>query len=101
MDRRLILHQKLLDLLGTTDVYFQPPESIKMGYPCIIYTISGDDPLFANGVPYVNKTQYTVMLIDKNPESVFHSKLLQLPLCRMNRKYVVNNLHHYVYTIYF
>ena len=101
MDRRLILHQKLLDLLGTTDVYFQPPESIKMGYPCIIYTIAGAQPFFANGSCYKYTTQYTVMLIDKDPESGFHSKLLQFPLCRMNRKYVVSNLHHYVYTIYF
>ena len=38
MDRRLQLHEELCSVLGSRNVYFQPPETIKLTYPCIIYS---------------------------------------------------------------
>ena len=32
MDRRLKLHEELCDILGSRNVYFQPPETVKMKY---------------------------------------------------------------------
>ena len=37
MAGRLELQSKLEELLGTRNVYYQPPESIKIGYPAIVY----------------------------------------------------------------
>ena len=37
MASRLNLHNSLIEALGTKSVYFQPPESVKLVYPCIIY----------------------------------------------------------------
>ena len=30
------LGKALIELLGSNNVYFQPPESIKIDYPCIV-----------------------------------------------------------------
>ena len=31
------LHELLVSVLGSRNVYFQPPESIRMQYPAIVY----------------------------------------------------------------
>ena len=52
MIQRIKLHELLVSLLGTRNVYFQPPESIKLSYPCIVYKRSTGDTQFANDIPY-------------------------------------------------
>ena len=54
---RLILHDELITLLGSSNVYFQPPTSIKMNYPCIIYKL--DD------------VEYTPMIEDTLVQKIF------------------------------
>ena len=34
---RLELHALLVELLGSTNVYYEPPETLKMSYPAIRY----------------------------------------------------------------
>ena len=36
--RRLKLHERLVEILGTDHVYFQPPENFKLEYPAIVYS---------------------------------------------------------------
>ena len=38
LNDRLALHELLCEKLGSRNVYFQPPESIKMKYPAIVYS---------------------------------------------------------------
>ena len=40
MGTRLELQNKLEELLGSRHVYFQPPESVKMEYPAIKYSMT-------------------------------------------------------------
>lgn len=40
MGQRVDLHRKFEIALGSKNVYFQPPESVKLKYPCIIYGLS-------------------------------------------------------------
>ena len=37
MKTRYELHEFLCEILGSRNVYFQPPESVKMKYPAIVY----------------------------------------------------------------
>ena len=37
MARRLELQNLLANLLGTNNVYFQPPPTVQMEYPAIVY----------------------------------------------------------------
>lgn len=101
MNRRLELHEILVGLLGSRYVYFQPPESIKMSYPCIVYGRSSSDTIYANNKVYRNKKRYTVTVIDKNPDSDIPDKLLGLQLCKFDRHFNTNNLNHDVYTLYY
>ena len=101
MGSRLELHQVLVNILGTTNAYFQPPETIKMSYPCIVYTLDKIRALHAGNKVYLNKRRYTVTIIDKNPDSLLPEAMLALTLCGFDRNYKADNLNHYVFTLYY
>lgn len=101
MASRLMLHDELCKILGSLNVYFQPPENIKLKYPCILYTLSGNDVKHADNTKYNRINQYSVTLIDKNPESEFHDKINKLPYCRFDRPYSADGLNHFTYTLYY
>ena len=82
-------------------VYFQPPETIKLTYPCIIYSRDSANTIYANNKPYCNTWRYQLMVIDKDPDSVIPKILATLPMCRFNRHYTKNNLNHDVFNIYY
>lgn len=98
---RLKLHEILVDILGSRHVYFQPPESIKLTYPCIVYERSAIDTSFADDNPYTCKKRYAVTVIDKNPDSVIPDKVAALPMCGFDRHFTSDNLNHDVFSIYF
>lgn len=97
---RIDLQTKLEEILGSRNVYFQPPASVKMQYPAIVYSRSDIVPEFANNGLYMYSPRYEVILIDKNPDSEFVEKILALPYCIFDRHYEAENLNHDVFTIY-
>ena len=101
MGQRIDLHEILTDILGSTAVYYQPPETLKIKYPCIIYERSSNDVRFADDNPYFTKRSYTLTVIDKNPDSEIPDKIASLPMCRSNRMFTNDNLNHYVFDIYY
>ena len=100
MASRLDLQTKFEEILGSRNVYYQPPASVKMQYPAIVYRRKDINTRFANNVVYMHSTSYEIVLIDKNPDSEFIDKILQLPYCRYERHYTSDNLNHDVFTIY-
>jgi len=82
-------------------VYFQPPETFKMTYPCIVYERSGIDTWFADNKPYLHVKKYTVTVIDKNPDSRIPDSVSNLLRCSFNRHFVTENLYHDVFTLYY
>lgn len=99
MARRLILHSKLKSL--TDNVYFQPPSSTIMKYPCIRYTVHPDGVKHADNQKYVIRNCYKLTIIDGNPDSKIADDIKQFPLCEMDSFYTANNLNHWVFTLYF
>ena len=100
-NRRLELHDILLDCLGSGNVYFQPPVNKAISYPCIIYTRAKVDIKFANDKLYTSKVRYSVTAIDANPDSTIGERLLVLPFCSFDRHFVADKLNHDVYNIYY
>lgn len=100
MASRLDLHEKLCAILGTRNVYFQPPASVQMKYPAIVYRRKDIDTRFAGNVVYMQSSVYELVLIDKNPDSEYYDKILQLPYCSFDRHYTSDNLNHDVFTIH-
>lgn len=101
MGRRLELQKLLSAIDGPKKVYFQPPESVKMEYPCIRYSVDSDYNYKANNELYSHRTIYTLTVIDKNPDSKIPDRLREIPYCRFDRAYTADNLNHWVFTIYF
>ena len=101
MEKRLELQTLLETLLGTRNVYFQPPETVKMVYPCIIYSRDNNVTNFADNNPYKYQFRYQLILVDKNPDCNLIGAITSLPLCKFQRHYTKDNLNHDVYNIYY
>lgn len=101
MGRRFDLHEKLVAALGTKYVYFQPPESIKMTYPCIVYSRDAGFTDFADDAPYKTKMRYQITVIDQDPDSDIPSRVAKLPMTLFSQHFTADNLNHDVYNTYF
>ena len=100
MSNRLDLQAKFEAILGSRNVYFQPPESVKLSYPAIVYAIKDVETTFADNRAYLKAPSYEVTLIDKNPDNVFVEAILDIPYCTFDRHFKVDNLNHYVFTLF-
>lgn len=94
--------QKLLEeLMGNRNVYFQPPPSLRMSYPAIVYSRATIENTYADNSPYIQNVAYKIVVIDKNPDSAIINKVSKLPMCKHNSSYVKDNLYHDAFTIYY
>lgn len=98
MDRRLELDK--IFRFHTPNVYYQPPESVKMVYPAIRYERTDINIAHADNAPYKVDTAYQVTVIDKDPDSPIVKAVSLISGCRFNRHYTANNLNHDVFVIY-
>ena len=101
MDSRLLLQSELEAILGSRNVYFQPPSSIKMAYPAIVYSRDKINTKYANDKAYDFKISYEVIVIDRDPDSIIIGEVAKLPFCSFNRNYTIDNLNHDAFTLYF
>lgn len=101
MASRLDLHEILCSILGSRNVYFQPPESIKLEYDCIIYSRKNINNVFADNSVYRQHDSYEVIIIYEDPDSEIPRKLSLLPMCSFDRHYTSDNLNHDVFTLYY
>lgn len=101
MAPRSELQQLLVNLLGSPNVYFQPPPSVKMKYPCIVYEREYIQVNHADNFPYKRRKRYLITVIDRNPDSVIPDKISQLPLCAFDRSFPADNLNHDVFRLFF
>ncbi len=100
MQTRLELHEVLCAALGSRHVYYQPPESVKMEYPAIVYSRNSIENTFAENSVYKQDHQYQIIVIDKDPDSEIVTTISMLPMCQFVRHYEADNLNHDVFTIY-
>lgn len=101
MANRLDLQAELEELLGSRNVYFQPPASVRINYPAIVYTRSDIDNTFADDSVYMQSHFYEVTVIDEDPDSKIVEAVSKLPTCRFNRHFTSENLNHDTFIIYY
>lgn len=101
MGTRLELQALLRSILDSDNVYFQPPPTVQMKYPCIVYRRDTVRTDFAGNHPYAHKLRYLVTVIDPNPDSGIPKKIAMLPMCIFDRFYVADRLNHDVYKLFF
>lgn len=91
----------LEEILGSGNVYFQPPTNVQMAYPAIVYQRDAARTEFANNLPYKYTQRYQVTHISPDVDSVTPAKIAKLPLTSFERFFVAENLNHDVFIIYF
>lgn len=100
MDRQK-LQTLLEETLGSSNVYFQPPPSVQMKYPAIVYNRDDVDMKYAGNQPYSATKRYELTVISSNPDSLIPDKVAKLPMTSYVRFFSANGLNHDVFTIYF
>ena len=101
MASRIELQSKLEELLGSRNVYYQAPESEKMGYTAIVYSKDKIKITHANNAVYSKRNRYSLIVISKKPDDPVIDKLLEMPYCSYDRQYKSDNLYHDVLTLYY
>lgn len=101
MTNRLALHDLLTTILESGNVYFQPPSTVSMRYPCIVYSRNEIMTDSANDKTYRVSKRYQITVIDKNPDSTILDKVMNLPRCSFVRHFTKDNLNHDVYNLYY
>lgn len=100
--RRVELQRKLEAICNVKKVYFQPPDKIKLKYPCIIYSLDRPREFFGDNKRYIWRPQYTVMVIDPDPDSQIYLEILDsFDHASFNRWYTSDNLNHYILSLYY
>ena len=94
------LQQMFMEILGSQNVYFQPPENTKIKYPCILFELNDVNTRKADDMDYLSNDRYAVTLIHRDPENTVWREIKKLAYCDLDRIYVADNLYHYVFTLY-
>lgn len=102
MASRVTLHNELCRILGSRNVYFQAPESVKMEYDAIRYELGGKDLKRADNKIYKSINRYEGVIITRDPDTTIPDKLLaNFEMCSFGRPYTADNLNHYPFTLYY
>jgi hypothetical protein len=89
-------------MLGSRNVYFQPPETIKLHYPCIVYSAGEDLGRYADNLHYLKADCYDVQIIAKDPTfELFETFTSKWQYAREKVPFTAENLNHHNYTVYF
>lgn len=101
MGKRTDLQKELELIIGSRNVYFQPPEGFRLKYPCIVYQRSTANTMYGDNNPYIIRKRYEVILIDENPDSEFFDKIIAMQSCSHERHYNSEGLNHDVFYLYY
>lgn len=94
------LQTKFEELLESRNVYYNPPSSVHMNYPAIVFRRTRINNTFANNSVYRQTYSYEVTVITNDPDQGIVDKISRLPRCSYDRSFVVDNLYHTTFTLY-
>lgn len=105
LNRRITFDKKLRQILQDNgldvNIYFEPPRSISVKTPNILYKLDRSKPIYGDNKAYVDIAEYTVIFRTKEPCCIIHNDLLKLGQSSFVSKYTKDGLNHYQYKIYY
>ncbi len=101
MRSRIDLDNILRECLGSDKVYYNPPENLKLEYPCIVYDRDNSYTAKADDSLYYMMKRYRVNVIDYDPDSELPDIIEKLQYSDIDRTYKFDGLCHWVFTLYF
>lgn len=100
-DFRLNLHNEL-KALEECEAYYQPPENLKIDYPCFIYRRIPGEFNKANNLTYQYWRCWEIIFITDDSESTIREDMLRhFSMCRHIRDFVNDNLYHHVFNLFY
>lgn len=101
MRSRVDLHNRLVTILGSNQVYFQPPTNVQMKYPAIVYELEGDFSRRADNKRYTVYDKYTITHIYKDLKYDKREQILDAFLfVEFDRRLIADGLYQDVYTLH-
>ena len=101
MGRRLDLQALLESILGSDNVYFQPPATVEMQYPAIVYERDAARTQFADNKPHRYTQRYKLTVIARSPDTDIHLEVAKLPMTTYERHFTAGGLHHDILNMFF
>ena len=97
------LREVLEEVTGLTNrIYYQPPENLKINYPCVVFENSNALTEYADNKPYVATKRYAVTLMSTTADNdQYKDPILMLPMCTFDREFKSDGIVHSVFNIYF
>lgn len=95
------LQEVLEEVLGSENVYSQPPPNTVMKYPAIVFKLDDIDNHFADNRPYRQVKRYQLTFISRTPSVDVIDRIAALPLCSYSRYFVAEGLNQHVFNLYF
>ena len=99
-ERSQELQSTFEELLGSRNVYYNPPSSVKMNYDAIVFKRSAFNNTFANNGVYRQMHAYEITTITEDADAPIIEKISKLPRCSFDRSFVSDNLCHNIFTLY-
>lgn len=100
MSSRLELHELLLSI-GGPNVYYQIPSNLTIKYPAIKYSINKIDNNHANNLVYHQERSYSITVMSKDADCDIVDKISKLPKCIFDRQFIVDNIYHTAFIMYY
>lgn len=97
---RLSLHSELVSLCN--HVYYNPPESLKLEYPCIVYAQEPPDVRKADNKRFIVTNKWQLVVISKDVDYDLAETIAEhFEKCAISRIYKADNLQHWSLTLYY
>lgn len=101
-ERRLEFDTELRELLQTQNTYYEPPASVRMKYPCVVYSRGSLDNTWAGDHRYVGRIRFMITTISTNPDNEWPQLILEhFQRVRYDRHYNADGLSHDVLMLYY
>jgi hypothetical protein len=101
MAPRAQLHELLVSILGSENVYYQPPQGFQMEYPCIVYNLSDHVVRHADDSAYSKTKRYELTVMDRDVDSPIPDKITDLPMSSFDRWFATSDLNHFALILHF
>ena len=99
---RIEFRNELRKFIGSKNTYFCPPETVKLVYPCAIYSQADPFVRHADNSPYRYKDCYEVTFISKDPEWIHPEMVLNtFKYSTFDRSFMSDQLYHWVFRIFY
>lgn len=94
--------QSKLRSLGINNVYFEPPQTIKIAYPCAIFHRGTISSRSADNRTYKKDDSYDLQWICREPDSeMVHTILEEFRMIRHIRHFTADGLHHDQFKLFY